>query len=95
MTNVEAIAKIERGYYGENGIYPAASLAASRAVRRAEAELGRRCARGRSASSASRPRARVCFVYDVNARPAICACPSGGCFTATAYGDSTSTRASR
>jgi prepilin-type N-terminal cleavage/methylation domain-containing protein len=88
MTNLEAISKMERGYFGENGIYPDAvpfPLGAP-GVKQGWNEndpgaidfnlLG------------FKAEGSVWFVYDVNSGAGLCACPSGACFTASAYGDS-------
>jgi len=91
MTNVEAIAKLERGFFGENGTYPAAIPAPALPPGKkqnwdpvAVAALGNPSfnALGYQAEGS------VWFVYDVNTGSGICACPSNACFTATAYGDS-------
>jgi prepilin-type N-terminal cleavage/methylation domain-containing protein len=89
MTNLEAIAKMERGYFGENGIFPAVlpvPLACT---------PGQKCNWDPPSSLAFgaigfEAEGSVYFNYDVNtaAPPGLCACPSGGCFTASAYGDS-------
>jgi prepilin-type N-terminal cleavage/methylation domain-containing protein len=87
MTNVEAIAKMERGYYGENGIYPAASLAAPAGVPGVKQNWDA-LARGQFSQLGYEAEGTVWFVYEVNSAAGLCACPSGGCFTATAYGNS-------
>lgn len=91
MTNVEAIAKMERSYYGENGIYPAAIPAPALAPGAkqnwdptAVAALGNPS----FATLGYQAEGSVWFVYDVNSGSGACACPSDSCFTATAYGDS-------
>lgn len=89
MTNVEAIGKMERSYFGENGSYvdvAAAPAGAPGAKQNVDALW-------RSALSFGRlgfePEGSVWFVYDVaSGSGPLCACPSNGCFTAVAYGDS-------
>jgi hypothetical protein len=88
MTNVEAIGKMERAYFGENGSYvsvapaPAGPPGAKQNVD----------ALWRSALSFGRlgfePEGSMWFVYDVAAGNGLCACPSNACFTAAAYGNS-------
>src|SRR5262245_16985830 len=88
MTNLEAVGRLERGFYGENGVYPSAipvPLAGTPGVK----------TNWDAASSAAfgavgfETEGAVYFVYDVNSPTGLCAgCPSGGCFTASAYGDS-------
>jgi prepilin-type N-terminal cleavage/methylation domain-containing protein len=86
MTNVEGIGKMERAYFGENGIYLAATPAPALAPglkQNWQPELPFSFdALGFEAEGS------VWFVYDVNSASGGCACPSGACFTATAYGDS-------
>ena len=91
MTNVEAIAKLERSYFGENGIYPAAIPAPGLAPGAkqnwdpvAVAALGNPS----FATLGYQAEGSVWFVYDVNSGSGICVCPSNACFTASAYGDS-------
>jgi type II secretory pathway pseudopilin PulG len=88
MTNLEAIAKMETTYFGENGIYPYAIPVPAGAPGQkqnwdalAQAEFGR---------LGFKIEGSVNYLYDVNSAlsPGSCACPSGGCFTSTAYGDS-------
>jgi prepilin-type N-terminal cleavage/methylation domain-containing protein len=87
MTNVEAIAKMERGYYGENGIYPAASLAAPAGLP-GQKQNWDALARGQFGPLGYEAEGTVWYVYEVSSGAGLCACPSGGCFTATAYGNS-------
>jgi type IV pilus assembly protein PilA len=87
MTNLEALAKMERGYFGEHGIYPAAvpvPLAGIPGDKNAW-DATARAAFGQLGFGVE---GTVWFVYDVNTPAGLCACPSGGCFTASAYGDS-------
>jgi len=87
MTNLNAIGKLEKAFYGENGVYPSAipvPLAGTPGVK----------TNWDAASSAAfgavgfETEGAVYFVYDVNSPSGLCPCPSGGCFTASAYGDS-------
>jgi prepilin-type N-terminal cleavage/methylation domain-containing protein len=86
MTNVEGIGKMERAFFGENGTYLAATPAPALApgVKQNWQAVGPFSfdALGFQAEGS------VWFVYDVNSANGGCACPSGACFTATAYGDS-------
>ena len=86
MTNVEAIAKMERSYYGENGIYPAAIPAPALAP--GAKQNWDALALASFGTLGFQAEGSVWFVYDVNSANGLCACPSGACFTATAYGDS-------
>jgi prepilin-type N-terminal cleavage/methylation domain-containing protein len=86
MTNLEAIAKMEKGYFGENGIYPAAipvPLGAPGQKQNwdAVADLA-------FGQLGFRAEGSVWYVYDVNTPVGLCPCPSGACFTSAAYGDS-------
>lgn len=87
MTNLEAVAKLEKGYFGENGIYPPATPVPLVCT------PGQKCNWDPPSSLVFGPigftaEGSVYFNYDVNSAPGLCACPSGGCFTASAYGDS-------
>jgi prepilin-type N-terminal cleavage/methylation domain-containing protein len=84
FTNVEAIAKHERGYYGENGIYTAAPPMPGPplGVKRPWAGAPGFRAIGFQIDGG------VLFDYDVYSAASGCACASRACFTATAYGDS-------
>ena len=86
MTNVEAIGKMERAYFGENGIYPDAT-AAPAGLARLEAELA-----GGGALLLRRPRlsaeGSVWFVYDVNSARRLCLSERRLLHGAAAYGDS-------
>jgi type IV pilus assembly protein PilE len=86
MTNVEAIGKMERTYYGENGIYPAAIPAP--ALPPGEKQNWDALALASFGALGFQAEGTVWFVYDVNSASGICACPSGSCFTASAYGNS-------
>jgi prepilin-type N-terminal cleavage/methylation domain-containing protein len=87
MTNVEGIGKMERAYFGENGIYPAALVAAPAGLPGTKQNWDA-LALATFGTLGFQAEGSVWFIYDVNADSFACACPSGGCFTATAYGDS-------
>jgi prepilin-type N-terminal cleavage/methylation domain-containing protein len=86
MTNVEGIGKMERAYFGENGIYPAAIPAP--ALTPGQKQNWDALALASFGALGFQAEGSVWFVYDVNSANGICACPSGACFTAAAYGDS-------
>ena len=90
MTNVEAIGKMERSYFGENGIYPFAIPAP--ALLPGQRQNWDALALASFGALGFQAEGSVWFVYDVNS-DGLCACPSGACFTATAYGDSDGTYA--
>lgn len=86
MTNLEAISKMERAYFGENGAYPAAApvpLGPPGAKQNWDA-----AADAAFASLGFKTDGSVFYVYDVNTSAGVCACASNACFTAAAYGDS-------
>ena len=86
MTNVEAVSKMERAYFGENGIYPAAVPApAGLPGQKQNWDALALVSFGQLGFQAE---GSVWFVYDVNTPMGLCACPSGNCFTTSAYGDS-------
>ena len=91
MTNLEAISKLERGYYGENGNHPSSVPVPPGApgVKQnwapstwAPADAAGFATLGFSTDGS------VYYVYDVNTASSGCGCASGSCFTASAYGDS-------
>ena len=87
MTNLEALSKLERGYYGEFGAYTAAAPmpagVPTSAPRNWDAASSAVFATLGFAIEGS-----VYYSYDVAAGGAVCpGCASGGCFTAAAYGD--------
>jgi prepilin-type N-terminal cleavage/methylation domain-containing protein len=89
MTNISAIARLETGYYGENGLYPASVPVPPLPPGEKQnwdttiPDMAAFNTLGFSSEGA------VFFVYDVNTPAGLCGgCPSGGCFTASAYGDS-------
>ena len=88
MTNLEAIAKMERGYFGENGIYPAASPAPPAGTPGQKENWVDAPPPFTFAQLGFAVEGSAWFVYDVNTPTGLCPCPSGGCFTASAYGDS-------
>ncbi len=87
MTNLEAIAKMERAYFGENGSYPSAIPVPPAMIPGVKTNWD-------AAASAAfgtlgfKAEGSVWYVYDVNSSAGLCACPSNACFTAAAYGDS-------
>jgi prepilin-type N-terminal cleavage/methylation domain-containing protein len=86
MTNVSAISKLEKAYYGENGLYPdAAPVPLLPPGQKQNWDAPALAAFGTLGFSTE---GAVYYVYDVNSPVGLCACPSGGCFTASAYGDS-------
>jgi hypothetical protein len=87
MTNLEALAKQERGYFGENGIYPAAVPVPLAGIpgQKNNWDATAMAAFGQLGFAVE---GAVMFIYDVNSAAGLCACPSGACFTASAYGDS-------
>jgi prepilin-type N-terminal cleavage/methylation domain-containing protein len=86
MTNVEAIGKMERSYFGENGMYPWVPFAPAGmpGVKQNWDAL----ARANFGALGFEAEGSVWFIYDVNTGSGLCACPSDGCFTAVAYGNS-------
>ena len=87
MTNLEALAKMERGYFGENGIYPAAVPVPLAGIpgQKNNWDATAAAAFGQLGFGVE---GSIWFIYDVSSAEGICACPSGTCFTASAYGDS-------
>jgi len=87
MTNLGAVAKLEKGFYGENGTYPSALPVPLAGVpgQKTNWDAAASLAFGNVGFSIE---GSVWFIYDVNSPSGLCACPSGGCFTASAYGDS-------
>ena len=90
MTNLEAIAKMERGYFGENGIYPAAAPTPPAGTPGQKENWVDSPPPFTFATLGFRAEGTVWFVYDVNSPTGLCPCPSGACFTASAYAASTS-----
>jgi hypothetical protein len=86
MTNVEGIGKMERSYFGENGIYVAATPAPP--LPPGMKQNWQPVLPFSFDALGFQAEGSVWFVYDVNSASGGCACPSGACFTATAYGDS-------
>ncbi len=85
MTNLEAIAKMEKTHFGEFGIYPAAIPVPAGIP-------GQKTNWGPVANAVFGPlgfaaEGSVWYAYDVNSSLGVCACPSGGCFTVAAYSD--------
>ncbi len=87
MTNLEAIGKMERGFFGENGSYPSALPVPDPMIPGVKTNWD-------APSSAAfgmlgfQAEGSVWYVYDVNSSAGLCTCPSNACFTAAAYGDS-------
>ena len=86
MTNLEAIAKLQTSYFGENGSHPAVNpVPLGPPGMKQNWDPASTAAFGSLGFAAE---GSVWYVYDVNSSSGACACPSNGCFTASAYGDS-------
>jgi prepilin-type N-terminal cleavage/methylation domain-containing protein len=86
MTNLEAIAKMQRAYFGENGSHPSViPVPLGPPGLKQNWDAAAQAAFGTLGFSTD---GSVFYVYDVNSAGGACACPSNGCFTASAYGDS-------
>lgn len=86
MTNLEAISKMQRAYFGENGSHPAvAPVPLGPPGLKQNWDAAATAAFGALGFNAE---GSVFYVYDVNSSAGGCACPSNACFTASAYGDS-------
>jgi prepilin-type N-terminal cleavage/methylation domain-containing protein len=87
MTNLGAIAKLEKSYYGENGVFPAALPVPL--LPPGEKQNWDAAAVAEFGTIGFATEGAVYFVYDVNS-PASggCACAGNACFTASAYGNS-------
>lgn len=86
MTNLEAISKMERSYFGENGSYPfAPPVPLGPPGIKQNWDAISTAAFGTLGFNVE---GSVFYVYDVNSQAGVCACPSNECFTASAYGDS-------
>jgi len=86
MTNLAGIAKMQNSYFGENGSHPNAlpvPLGPPGIKQNWDA-----VADAEFATLGFRTDGSVFYVYDVDSSSGTCACPSNGCFTASAYGDS-------
>jgi prepilin-type N-terminal cleavage/methylation domain-containing protein len=87
LTNVEALAKMAKAFFGENGSYPwvagswPAPVAAPAAIAWDAASSAQFGTIGFRAEGAVRYR------YDLDATAAECPCASEGCFTAIAFSD--------
>jgi prepilin-type N-terminal cleavage/methylation domain-containing protein len=86
MTNVEAIGKMERSYFGENGSYPAATAAPPGPP--GQKQSWQAVVPFSFDALGFQAEGSVWFVYDVNSASGGCICPSSACFTAAAYGNS-------
>jgi len=85
MTNLAGIAKMQTAYFGESGSHPASvpvPLGAPGLKQNWDAAAV--AAFGLIGFSTE---GSVFYVYDTNTSASVCACPSNGCFTASAYGD--------
>jgi type IV pilus assembly protein PilA len=91
MTNLGAIATLEVGFFGANGVFigappmPGGALTPSKRIWDAASKAA-------FGGLGYEPEGSVVYSYDVNEEPADCACPIGFngrpvCFTASAYGD--------
>ena len=86
MTNLEAIAKMQTAYFGENGSHPAViPVPLGPPGLKQNWDAASTAAFGTLGFSAE---GSVFYVYDTNSSGGACACPSNACFTASAYGDS-------
>jgi prepilin-type N-terminal cleavage/methylation domain-containing protein len=88
MTNLSAIAKLQSGYFGENGLHPV-SIPVPLGFPGDKQAWDAVCNAAFGTIGFSTD-GSVYYVYDVNsaAPGGTCACPSGDCFTASAWGDS-------
>jgi prepilin-type N-terminal cleavage/methylation domain-containing protein len=85
MTNLDGIAKLQTAYYGENGSHPSAIPVPAGAPGEKQNWADPLATFGAIGFSTE---GSVFYVYDTNSNAGVCACPSNGCFTAAAYGDS-------
>lgn len=86
MTNLDAIAKLQTAYYGENGSHPSAIP-----VPLGPPGIKQNWDPASSAAFAATgfsTDGSVFYVYDTHSSSSGCGCASNGCFTAAAYGDS-------
>jgi len=86
MTNLTGISKMQLAYYGENGSHPASipvPLGAPGLKQNWDAASAAAFGAIGFGTEGS-----VFYVYDTNSSAGVCACPSNGCYTAAAYGDS-------
>ncbi|MEN8160411.1 MAG: type II secretion system protein [Myxococcota bacterium] len=86
MTNLEAVSKMLRSYFGENGIYPAAVPVPAGAP--GQKQNWDALATAAFGQLGFQVEGSLWYVYDINTPQSLCPCPSGNCFTASAYGDS-------
>jgi prepilin-type N-terminal cleavage/methylation domain-containing protein len=84
MTNLAAIGNLERGYYGENGVFHGALPSPASGIP-GEKENWDATARAQFDGLGFSTEG-VFYQYDVNSAAVGCACPS--CFTASAWGNS-------
>jgi len=91
MTNLNAIGKLETGYYGENGSMPSSVPVPLGApgIKQPWDDTAIAAIPGSGFSTMGfSVEGSVFYVYDANTSSSGCACASNGCFTASAYGDS-------
>lgn len=86
MTNLEAMAKMQRAYFGENGSHP--SVFPVPLGPPGEKQNWDPASSAAFGTLGFNVEGSVYYVYDVNSSTGVCACPSNGCFTGAAYGDS-------
>jgi prepilin-type N-terminal cleavage/methylation domain-containing protein len=86
MTNLSAIAKLQNGFFGENGNHPfAAPVPLGAPGIKQPWDAASSAAFGATGFSTD---GSVYYVYDTYSPVVGCACASGDCYTASAYGDS-------
>ena len=86
MSNVDALANLARGYYGENGIYPFVAGSWPAGAPTTTAVPWDAASSAVFGQIGFKAEGGVRYVYDVDAQ-AECPCGSGGCFTAIAFSD--------
>jgi prepilin-type N-terminal cleavage/methylation domain-containing protein len=86
MTNLSAISTLQTSFFGENGSHPAAvPVPLGPPGEKQNWDAAAAAAFGNIGFTTE---GSVYYVYDTNSTASGCACPSNGCFTASAYGDS-------
>jgi prepilin-type N-terminal cleavage/methylation domain-containing protein len=88
MTNVEALAKMVKTFFGESGVYPGVAAPEPAPAPAATPEIWTPAASAAFSQIGFAAEGSVRYRYDVDS-PAIgeCACPTRGCFTVAAYSD--------